>query len=189
MDPDTGQLVGTKRLYPTWNFATKDGKFSWYATRPWDDFASAKVVADYLKSNQQEYPFWFTMGRSQPLWQTSYHMRRLPEKNLTVPLPYVKINPADAQKLGANNGDIVMIYNDQGNETFAVYESDAVSPGTVFVLMYHWLGTSNSLTSPYTDPMSTNPWYKGTRVGIRKLAGGLPSVLETTSFRPTNTFA
>ena len=188
MDPDTGQLVGTKRLYPTWNFATKDGKFSWYATRPWDDFASAKVVADYLKSNQQEYPFWFTMGRSQPLWQTSYHMRRLPEKNLTVPLPYVEINPADAQKLGADSGDIVMIYNDQGNETFAVYATDAVPPGTVFALMYHWLGTSNSLTSPYTDPMSTNPWYKGTRVGIRKLAGGLPSVLETTSFRPTNTF-
>ncbi|BAJ83099.1 arsenite oxidase large subunit (plasmid) [Acidiphilium multivorum AIU301] len=61
-------------------------------------------------------------------------------------------------------------------------------PGTVFALMYHWLGTSNSLTSPYTDPMSTNPWYKGTRVGIRKLSGGLASVVATTSYRQTNTF-
>ena len=187
-DPETGHLVGTKRLYPTWNFMTKDGKFSWYGTRPWDDFAEAKVVAAYLKSDEDKYPFWFSMGRSQPLWQTNYHMRHIPEKTKTTPLPYVEINPSDAKTLGATSGDIVMIYNDQGNETFAVYETDAVPPGTVFALMYHWLGTSNSLTSAYTDPMSTNPWYKGTRVGIRKLAGGLPSVLATTSFRPTNTF-
>jgi chemotaxis protein MotA len=30
---------------------TKDGKFSWYGTRPWDDYASATVVAGYLKSD------------------------------------------------------------------------------------------------------------------------------------------
>lgn len=188
-DPKTGELVGSKRLYPTWNFATKDGRFSWYGTRPWDDFESAETVAGYLKSARSEYPFWFSMGRNQALWQTSYHMRHLPEKTLTTPLPFVQINPADMKKLGVTSGDIVMIYNDQGNETFAVYETDAVPAGTVFALMYHWLGTSNSLTSSYTDSMSTNPWYKGTRVGIRKLAGGIPSVLETTSFRPTNKFS
>ncbi|WP_039889049.1 arsenate reductase (azurin) large subunit [Acidiphilium sp. PM] len=188
MDPNTGELVGTKRLYPTWNFMTKDGKFSWYGARPWDDYAEAKIVAGYLKSDRSKYPFWFTMGRSQPLWQTSYHMRLLAQKTEGTPLPFVQVNPADAKKLGVSDGDIVMIYNDQGNETFAVYETDAVPPGMVFALMYHWLGTSNSLTSPYTDPMSTNPWYKGTRVGIRKLAGGMPSIVATTSFRPTNTF-
>lgn len=187
-DPSTGELVGTKRLYSTFYFMTKDGKFSWYGTRPWDDYASAKVVAGYLKSDQTKYPFWFTMGRNQPLWQTSYHMRHLPEKTETTPLPFVQINPADVKKLGVSNGDVVMIHNDQGNETFAVYETDAVPAGTVFALMYHWLGTSNSLTSPYTDPMSTNPWYKGTRVGIRKLSGGFASVLSTTSYRPTNKF-
>ncbi|MFT2095135.1 arsenate reductase (azurin) large subunit [Acidiphilium multivorum] len=187
-NPKTGEPVGTKRLYPTWNFMTKDGKFSWYGTRPWDDFVSADTVAGYLKSSRDEYPFWFSMGRSQPLWQTSYHMRHLPEKTLGTPLPFVQINLADTKMLGVMSGDVVMIYNDQGNETFAVYETDAVPAGTVFALMYHWLGTSNSLTSPYTDPMSTNPWYKGTRVGIRKLAGGIPGILATASFRPTNKF-
>ena len=187
-DPATGELVGTERLYSTWNFMTPDGKFHWYATRPWDDHAEAAVVARYLASDQERYPFWFSMGRSQIVWQTAYHQRLLAEKTYTVPLPYVQVSPADATKLGVKNGDIVMVYNDQGNETFAVYETDAVPDGMVFALMYHWLGTSNSLTSPYTDPMSTNPWYKGTRVGIRKLAGSLPSMMQTTSFLPTNDF-
>lgn len=187
-DPKTGELIGTERLYPTWNFMTADGKFHWYGTRPWDDHAEAKVVAKYLKSDREKYPFWFSMGRSQIIWQTAYHQRLLPEKTATVPLPYVQVSPGDAKKLDVKDGDIVMVYNDQGNQTFAVYETDAVPDGLVFALMYHWLGTSNSLTSPYTDPMSTNPWYKGTRVGIQKLAGGLPSVMQTTSFLPTNNF-
>lgn len=187
-DPKTGDLVGTERLYPTWNFMTADGKFHWYGTRPWDEFAEAAVVHDYVKSKGQDYPFWFSMGRSQIIWQTAYHQRLLPEKTATVPLPYVQVNPADAKRLGVKNGDIVMVHNDQGNETFAVYETDAVPEGTLFALMYHWLGTSNSLTSPYTDPMSTNPWYKGTRVGVRRLGGALPSLAATTSFLPTNTF-
>ena len=168
---------------------TPDGKFSWYGTRPWDDYAEAATVAGYLGSDRERYPFWFSMGRSQIVWQTAYHQRLLAEKTYTVPLPYVELSPGDASRLGVKNGDIVMVYNDQGNETFAVYQTDAVPDGMVFALMYHWLGTSNSLTSPYTDPMSTNPWYKGTRVGIRKLAGSLPSVMQTTSFLPTNDFS
>lgn len=189
MDPQTGKLVGTERLYPTFNFNTEDGQFKWYGTRPWDDFKEAKPVHKYLHgAASKQYPFWFSMGRSQIIWQSAYHQRHLAEKALTVPLPYVQINPADTQSLGVGSGSIVTIYNEEGTAKFVVYETDAVPAGTVFALMYHWLGTSNSLTSPYTDPMSTNPWYKGTRVAIRKVSGGLPSVMKTTSFRPTNTF-
>jgi arsenite oxidase large subunit len=70
----------------------------------------------------------------------------------------------------------------------AVKATDAVPRGMIYALMYHWLGTANSLTSPYTDPKSTNPWHKGTRAGIQKFSGGLPSVMATTSFLPTNKF-
>lgn len=188
-DPKTGELVGTERLYSTFNFNTPDGKFKWYGTRAWDEFKEAAPVHKYLHGQaSRRYPFWFSMGRSQTIWQTAYHQRHLPEKALTIPLPYLQVNPDDAKKLGVTSGDIVTAYNEEGNTNFAVYETDAVSPGMVFAIMYHWLGTSNSLTSPYTDPKSTNPWYKGTRVALRKVSGGLPSVMNTTSFRPTNTF-
>jgi hypothetical protein len=36
-DPATGRLVGTKRRY-TYRFGSKDGKFPWYGTRPWDGY-------------------------------------------------------------------------------------------------------------------------------------------------------
>ncbi|MGC8476407.1 MAG: arsenate reductase (azurin) large subunit [Acetobacteraceae bacterium] len=189
MDPKTGELVGTERLYPTFNFATKDGKFHWYATRPWDDFKEAAPVAHYLTpAMEKRYPFWFTMGRSQILWQTEYHQRLNPEKTTTIPLPYIELNPADAKALDIVNGDMVEASNLQGNAVFVVYVTDSVPRGVIFAQLFHWLGTSNSLTSPYTDPMSTNPWYKGTRAALRKLSAPIPSVMETTSFLPTNIF-
>lgn len=190
MDAQTGDLVGTERLYPTFKFATKDGKFSWYGTRPWDDHKSAEAVAKYLTPNgEKTYPFWFSMGRSQIVWQTAYHQRHLAEKTTTVPLPYIELSPDDAKAIGIASGDMASVYNEEGNGVFMVSVTDSVPKGMVFALMYHWLGTSNSLTSPYTDPMSTNPWYKGTRVAIRKLSGPLPSVVETTSFLPQNDFS
>lgn len=58
------------------------------------------------------------------------------------------------------HGDIVELYNEEGNEVFIVYVNDAPRPGMFFAIMYHPRGTANSLTSPYTDPLSVNPWYK-----------------------------
>jgi arsenite oxidase large subunit len=189
MDPASGELVGTERLYPTFKFRTKDGKFSWYGTRPWDDHKSAAAVAKYLTPRgEKAYPFWFSMGRSQTLWQTAYHQRQLAEKTVTVPLPYVQLSPEDAKAMAIQSGDMVSVYNEEGNGIFTVYVTDAVPKGVIFALLYHWRGTANSLTSPYTDPMSTNPWYKGTRVALRKLSGPLASIEETTSFLPTNNF-
>ena len=103
-------------------------------------------------------------------------------------MPYVEIHPKDAAKLGVRSGDIVELYNEEGNETCVAYMSDAPKPGTLFAIMYHPRGTANSLTSPYTDPLSVNPWYKGTRAGLRKLGGAIPDILRTTSFRQTNNF-
>jgi arsenite oxidase large subunit len=186
-DPTTGQLVGTVRRY-TYRFGTKDGKFSWYGTRPWTGYPPE--VAKYLTgARAQQYPFWLSNGREQLIWQTLYHDRYLPEKMIALPMPYVEIHPQDAARLGVQHGDIVELYNEEGNEVFIVYVNDAPRPGMFFALMYHPRGTANSLTSPYTDPLSVNPWYKGTRVGLRKLEGTIPDILRTTSFLPNNNFS
>lgn len=185
-DPATGHLVGTVRRF-TYRFGTKDGKLSWYGTRPWTGYPPE--VAKYLTgAKAAAYPFWLSNGRNQLIWQTLYHDRHLPEKMTALPMPYVEIHPQDAARLGVKAGDIVEVYNEEGNETFMVYVNDAPLPGMVFAIMYHPRGTANSLTSSYTDPLSVNPWYKGTRCAIRKLDGTIPDMLRTTSFLPNNKY-
>jgi arsenite oxidase large subunit len=185
-DPKTGKLVGTLRRY-THKFGTPDGKFKWYGSDDWEGYPAE--VAKYLEGDKAKaYPFWVTTGRAQTIWQTAYHDRRLPEKAMAVPLPYVEVNPEDAKRLGLQSGDLVEVYNEEGNGTFLVYVTDAVKPGMLFLVMYHWRGTSNSLTSGYTDPKTTIPWYKGTRANLRKVAGAIPSVQQTASLLQQNKF-
>jgi arsenite oxidase large subunit len=105
-----------------------------------------------------------------------------------LPLPYVEVSPEDARRLGLQSGDLAEVYNEEGNGTFLVYVTDAVKPGMLFLVMYHWRGTSNSLVSGYTDPKTTIPWYKGTRVAIHKVAGTIPSVQQTASLLQQNKF-
>lgn len=182
IDPATNQPVGTLRRY-TYKFGTADGKFSWYGTDDWEGYP--EQVARYLEGDRlQQYPFWMTSGRAQGVWQTMYHDRLIPEKTMQNPMPYIELHPSDAQKQGLKSGDLVQVYNEEGNGTFLVYVTDAVKPGLIFALQYHDKGTSNSLFSGYTDPKTTIPWYKGTRVAIRKLAGALPDLQNQTSFLP-----
>jgi len=187
VDLQSGELVGTERRY-TRSFGTESGLFEWYGTDAWEGYPPA--VAKYLEGERAElYPFWMTNGRNQIIWQTAYHDRRLPEKMLTVPFPYVEVHPEDAGRLGLQNGDLASVYNEEGNGVFPVYVTEAVRPGMVWIMQYHARGTSNSMTSPYTDPKTTIPWYKGTRVGIRKTEGSLESLKRTTSFLPQNSFS
>lgn len=186
-DPKTKQLVGTLRRY-TKKFGTADGKFKWYATDDWDGYPAE--VAKYLEGNKaKEYPFWVTTGRIQHLWQSTYHDRNLAERAIANPLPYAEINPDDAKKLNIQSGDLVEIYNEEGNAVYMAYVTDAVKPGSIFMVMYHWRGTSNSLVSGYTDPKTTIPWYKGTRANVRKVSGAIPFIQQTASTLQQNKFS
>ncbi len=187
LDPKTKKLVGTLRRY-TVKFGTADGKFKWYGTDDWEGYPAE--VAKYLEGNKaKEYPFWVTTGRVQHLWQSTYHDRQLPERVIANPLPYAEINPEDAKKLNIESGDLIEIFNEEGNAIYMAYVTDAVKPGSIFMVMYHWRGTSNSLTTGYTDPKTTIPWYKGTRANVRKVAGAIPFIKQTASFLQQNKFS
>jgi arsenite oxidase large subunit len=191
IDPKTGELVGTKRRY-VHKFGTPDGKFKWYGTDPWEPdpmkFYPPQITKYFQDGNDKKFPFWFTNGRSQIIWQTGYNDRHLPEKVYTIPLPYIEMNPEDARRLGIKSGDIVEVYNLEGNAIALVYVNDAPPPGTIYGIMYHWKGSLNHLTTDYTDPKTTIPWYKASRVAVRKLKGNLEDVLKNTSLLPINDF-
>jgi arsenite oxidase large subunit len=184
IDPATGALAGTKRRYK-YSFATKDGLFKWYGTDPWSGYPAE--VAKYV--NNPNYPFWFTTGRSQLIWQTMYHDRYLPEKYFALPLPYIEVHPEDASRLAVRSGDMVEVFNEEGTSVALVYVNDACRPGLVFGIMYHAKGSMNNLTSAYTDPKTTMPWYKGTKVGIRHYRGTPDEAIRTTSLLPNNDFS
>ena len=191
-DPRTGKLVGTKRRY-TYKFGTPDGKWRWYGTDPWDPdpmkFYPPEITKYFKNGNDKKYPFWFTNGRTQIFWQTGYNDRYLPEKVYTIPMPYIEMNYRDAERLGIKSGDIVEVYNMEGNCVAVVYVNDSPPPGTVYGIMYRFHESLNHLTTSYTDPKTTIPWYKASRVGIRKLSGGLEHVRKYTSFLPINDFS
>jgi arsenite oxidase large subunit len=184
VEPATGRLVGTKRRYK-YSFATKDGLFKWYGTDPWSGYPPE--VAKYV--DKPKYPFWFTTGRSQLVWQTMYHDRYLPEKSFSLPLPYIEVHPEDAARLEIRSGDMVEVFNEEGSCVTLVYVNDACKPGLIFGLMYHAKGSLNHLTSSYTDPKTTIPWYKGTKVGIRPYRGTPDESIGTTSLRANNNFS
>jgi arsenite oxidase large subunit len=183
-DPVTGKLVGTKRRYK-YSFATKDGLFKWYGTDAWTGYPAE--VAKYI--NNPSYPFWFTTGRSQHVWQTMYHDKLIPEKYLSLPLPYMEIHPEDAVKLNLKSGDMAEVFNEEGSCLALVYVSDATKPGLVFGIMYHSKGSMNNVISSYTDPKTTMPWLKGTKVGVKKYTGTPDEAIKTVSLLPNNNFS
>jgi arsenite oxidase large subunit len=104
-------------------------------------------------------------------------------------LPYIEVHPEDATRLGIKSGDMVEVFNEEGTSIALVYVNDACKPGLVFGLMYHAKGSMNHLTSAYTDPKTTMPWYKGTKVGIRPYRGTPDEAIRTTSLLANNDFS
>lgn len=182
-DPKSKALVGTKRRY-VHRFATEDGRFSWHGSDAWDGYPAP--VRKYLSGPRlKAHPYWFTTGRNQHWWQTGYHDRRIDQKMASVPYPYVELHPEDAEAEGLAGGELVEVFNEEGRDVFQVRVVDGPKRGTIFALQYHARGSANALVSGYTDPKTTIPWYKGTRVGLRKLdvaPDAVPSLLANNDF-------
>jgi arsenite oxidase large subunit len=81
------------------------------------------------------------------------------------------------------SSDLVELYNDYGNVTAMAYVSDAVKPGHTFMLFANPRGVMGSLTTEYTDPTTTIPYYKGTWAAIRKV-GEQPDLARSVTFLP-----
>ena len=91
------------------------------------------------------------------------------------------MNPKDAQKEGLQSGDLVELYNPYGTVTGMVIVIESMKPGHLFMMFEHTKGWLNSITTPYVDPATNIPWYKGTRAGLRKI-GRIDEVANSTTF-------
>lgn len=174
-----GTPVGTVRLHEE-RFDTLSGKAKFVAAPlPWPGYAAA------VAAQRRKHRFWVNNGRSNHIWQTSFHHRHLPFYAGRFPLPYLEMHAADARSLAIASGDLVEVFNDAGRVQAMAYVSDAVRPGHTFMLFGQPRGAAGDLISDHVDPATTIPYYKGVWADVRRV-GPMPDALRGVSLAPTN---
>jgi formate dehydrogenase major subunit len=84
--------------------------------------------------------------------------RRSPSLIGRVPDLFAEINPADAEKLGIGDGDLVTVSTERGEAQAAARLTEGMKRGVVF-MPFHFPGT-NILTSEAADPEARIPEFK-----------------------------
>ncbi len=175
-----GTPVGTVRMHEDGRFGTPSGKARFIpAPRPWPGYA-AKVARQ-----RKRYRFWINNGRSNHLWQTTYHHRYIPFYQGRFPIPYLELHADDARELRIAPGDLVEVRNDMGVVQAMAYSSGAVKRGHAFMLFGQPRGAAGELVSDHVDPTTTIPFYKGVWADIRRV-GPMPAELANVSLAPMN---
>ena len=175
-----GMPVGTVRMHEDGRFGTPSGKARFIpAPRPWPGYA-AKVARQ-----RKNFRFWVNNGRSNQIWQTSYHHRYIPFYQGRFPIPFLEMHADDARGLGIASGDVVEVRNDMGSVHAMAYVSDAVKKGHTFMLFGQPRGAAGNLVSDHVDPSTTIPYYKGVWADVKRI-GPMTEELRSVSLAPMN---
>jgi arsenite oxidase large subunit len=142
-------------------------------------------IFGYAVQQKQKYKYWVNNGRWNIIFQSGWTDFQVPEIYSRVPFPIIAMNAQDAANEGLENGDLIMLYNDWGTLTGAVWISNTVSPGSVFVAMaYPTSPGANQLTTPTVDPATDNQMVKWTWANIMKVGTLPPEVKQQITFAP-----
>lgn len=142
--PDA-QHPGTPRLFAD-SFAHADGRARFVAV---EHRGPAEPV-------DAAYPLHLTTGRVLAQYQSGAQTRRiadLPDEGA-----YVELHPMLARRLGARDGQPVVVTTRRGELKAPARVVDTIRPDTVFV-PFHWVG-ANRLTNDALDPSSRMPEFK-----------------------------
>jgi formate dehydrogenase major subunit/formate dehydrogenase alpha subunit len=118
------------------------------------EFIPAKELPD------EEYPFLLSTGRILQHFHTGTMSRQSEVLDKLVSVGAVEINPADAERLGLGEGDMVKIASRRGEIEIAARLTDRVVPGTVFLAFHYREAPANRLTIAALDPVAKIPEFK-----------------------------
>lgn len=149
-----------RRLFENGVFFHKDGKAK---------FIFEQLV-DPLEIPDTTYPFVLLTGRgSLAQWHTLTRSDKAPILKRMSPSPdYIEISSYDAEKLGVNMNDWLIVSSRRGETRVRAKITENIQAGQVFMPM-HWEQTNN-LTNSSFDTYSRQPSYKYAAVSIRKAA-------------------
>ncbi|MGD2206589.1 MAG: formate dehydrogenase subunit alpha [Anaerolineae bacterium] len=143
----TVEHPGTPILH-TERFATADGRAR---LQPVQYVTPAEQAGDAL-------PLTLTTGRLAVHYNSGSMTRRSPSLQAQAPALFVELSPADAARLGLNDGETTQVRTARGRATAQVRVTDTVGDGVAF-MPFHFEGT-NRLTADALDPQAKIPAYK-----------------------------
>lgn len=118
----------------------------------------------------EEYPLILTTGRVLYQYHTGSMSRRSREIEDADSGPFVEINPADAEKLGIENGETVQAKSRRGRITLPARVTDRVDAGVVFIPFHYREAAANLLTNNALDPVCKIPEVKVCAVRLEKVS-------------------
>ncbi len=143
---------GTPRMFAD-SFATPDGLARFV---PVSVTGPAEVPCD-------DYPLHLTTGRVLAQYQSGAQTRRIRE--LTDDGIFVEMHPLLADRIGAHDGEPVLVSTRRGELKAPARIVSTIRPDTVFV-PFHWVG-ANRLTNDALDPSSRMPEFKVCAAAVR----------------------
>ncbi|MEU4393129.1 nitrate reductase [Kribbella sp. NPDC023855] len=189
------QPDGTERLYTDQVFNTFTDYCEDYghdlltgAANEKKDFAALQAngravlkAARYLPSHEppdDDYPLLFTSGRTAYHFHTRTKTGRAPQLQAAAPAPWVEISPADAERFGIADGDLVGVESRRGRLE-ASARVNGIREGVVFAPFHYGYWdhpgedshptAANELTITEWDPVSKQPLLKIAAVRVSKL--------------------
>ena len=180
-----GASQGQARLYADGRFPTADGRAK---------FAAVAFVPPQ-EATDAEFPFSLNTGRLRDQWHGMSRTGTLGRLFGHVSEPSVDLHPADMQRLGLKDGDLVRVRSRRGEVLVPAVTADAQMPGQVHIAM-HWgseflsgrgaggerLQGVNALTQSAFCPTSKQPELKHAAVAIEPVS--LPWQLMAMAWLP-----
>ena len=183
--------VNGKWLPTKWRFSNgkqEDG-FDQYGVAKYGDEGKANDISFYKSADKKpsvvfrpweppaelpndEYPFVFNTGRFLEHWHTGSMTRQVEELNRAMPEALLDMNPADAQRMGINDGDMVKLTSRWGEvEIKASLAGRTVPPeGYLFAPFFAEETLINLVVQETYCPLSKEPDFKKTCVRVEKIS-------------------
>ena len=116
----------------------------------------------------EEFPFVLSTGRILQHFHTGTMSRRSEVLDGLVSVGAIEIHPADAERLGVADGELVRVSSRRGEIEIAAKVSDRVVPGQTFLAFHFHEAPANRLTIAALDPIAKIPELKVCAVKIAK---------------------
>ena len=108
----------------------------------------------------KEYPFILSTGRVLYHYHTGTMTRRSLGTTELCPESLVELNPADADKFGISDGQMIKVTSRRGSVSAKTKITEKSPQGTIFMNFHFAEAAVNLLTNPVLDPIGKIPEYK-----------------------------
>ncbi|WP_331232841.1 formate dehydrogenase subunit alpha [Natronorarus salvus] len=123
----------------------------------------------------EEYPLILTTARLEEHYNTGTMSRRSPTLNRQHPENFVDVHPADAERYGIEDGDIVRIRSRRGQIDVRAQVTEDTKEGVIWTTPHFASASANVLTNDVLDERAKIPEYKAAaaeiEVGIEPAEG------------------